>query len=102
MKTTPLIVALALLGASSLWASEKNSNKPPGKGLVKKENSIYTEAPHREKNVPLTGSYIKRDIRRNGVLTDGPHPVYVLDRRTIDLSGAADLSQVLMRTGFRR
>jgi hypothetical protein len=55
-----------------------------------------------EKNVVLTGSYIKRNVRRQGVVTDGPNPLYVVDRKTIDLSGAADLSQVLIRTGFRR
>jgi hypothetical protein len=75
----------------------------------KKDTAKTTQAPkkaatqnHVEKQVLLTGSYIKRDIRRNGLLTDGPNPVYVLDRSTIESSGASDLSQVLIRRGFHR
>jgi hypothetical protein len=102
MKTIPLILALAILTATGLRASEKTTTTKPPKGLVKRENSSPSPAMLEEKNVVLTGSYIKRNVRRQGVVTDGPNPLYVVDRKTIDLSGAADLSQVLIRTGFRR
>jgi|SRR5947207_12146476 len=102
MKTTRLIVALALLtmGTTSAWASAKTENKQT-KGL-KKVGSSQLVLPHKEKNVALTGSYIRRDVRRQGAVTNGPHPVYVIDQQSIDVTGAADLSQVLLRSGFRR
>ena len=50
--------------------------------------------------VELTGSYIKRTVRRNGKITDGPSQVVVLDREMIDRSGAGDLKQVLIRQGI--
>jgi hypothetical protein len=102
MKTIPLMLALTVLTTTSVWASEKTSNDKQTKGLVKREKPTPKSSMVEEKNALLTGSYIKRNVRRQGVVTDGPNPLYVLDRRTIDLSGAADLSQVLIRTGFRR
>jgi hypothetical protein len=100
MKTTPLIVALALITATatSVLGSEKNS---PKKANTKKAKAVKVTAPAQQK-VMLTGSYIKRDVHQNGLITDGPNPVYVLDRRSLDISGAATLSEVLIRTGFRR
>jgi hypothetical protein len=102
MKTIPLILALTVLTATGIWASEKTANDKQTKGLVKREKPRPNSSMVEEKNVLLTGSYIKQNVRRQGVVTDGPNPLYVLDRKTIDLSGAADLSQVLIRTGFRR
>ncbi len=102
MKSTPLIVALALFTATAVLAAEKTSNNKHPKGLVKRQKASPSSALLEEKNVALTGSYIKRNVRRQGVVTDGPLPVYVIDQKTIDLTGAADLSQVLVRSGFRR
>lgn len=99
MKTTALVCTLVVLGTSSVRASEKAGEDKRTKGLVKKPQASVIQ---KEKNVALTGSYIKRNVRRRGVVTDGPDPVFVLDRKAIDLSGASDLSQVLFRTGFRR
>jgi len=102
MKAIPLLCALVVLGTSSVRASEKTGEDKRTKGLVKKPQASAASVMQKEKNVALTGSYIKRNVRRQGVVTDGPDPVFVIDRRTIDLSGASDLSQVLFRTGFRR
>ena len=104
MKTTSYILALALLTATaaSVRAADKTSNPKQTKGLVKREKTLPNPALHEEKNVLLTGSYIKRNVRRQGLVTDGPNALYLLDQRTIDLSGAADLSQVLIRAGFHR
>ena len=104
MKTTPLIFALAVLTATAtgVRASDKTTNTTHAKGLVKKAKASPGPGLHMEKNVVLTGSYIKRDVRQHGVVTDGPNPVYVLDQRTIELTGGADLSQVLVHSGFRR
>jgi hypothetical protein len=104
MKTTTSILALALLTATAIGvhAADKTSNPKQTKGLVKREKTLPNPALHEEKNVLLTGSYIKRNVRRQGLVTDGPNALYLLDQRTIDLSGAADLSQVLIRSGFHR
>jgi len=97
-------IALAVLTATatSLQASDKTTETKKVKPAVKKAKADQHPGPYREKGAVLTGSYLKRDVKRQGVVTDGPNPVYVLDSRAIELSGAADLSQVLIRTGFRR
>ncbi len=104
MKPTSLIVALTLaLLTSSALATDKtkdaNTTKPP---VAQQPKNVRAKTPQRENQVALTGSYIKRDVRRNGVVTDGPNPVFVLDSQSIDTSGASDLSQLLIRRGFRR
>src|SRR6266478_5849969 len=48
-----------------------------------------------ETNV-LTGSYIKQKIRRQGMITDGANNVLVIDRNTIERSGASDVRQLLV------
>ncbi|HTL57823.1 MAG TPA: hypothetical protein VL361_19200 [Candidatus Limnocylindrales bacterium] len=103
MKTSSFLVALAVLAATaiSLQASDKTTDSKKSKATVKKKTDSYP-GPYKEKGVVLTGSYIKRDVKRQGTVTDGPNPVYVLDSKAIELTGAADLSQVLVRSGFRR
>ena len=52
---------------------------------------------HAEKQVELTGSYIKRAVRQDGLITDGPSQVVVIDRAMIERSGAQDLRQLLVQ-----
>ncbi len=98
MKTTSFLLALAItLGAASgALASDKKDSK----------QSKPTPAPKATQAQPqdtaLTGSHIKRKVKAQRVVINNPDPVYILDRQTIQTSGAADLSQVLIRTGFRR
>ena len=54
-------------------------------------------SPEEEKPVELTGSYIKRSVRQNGRITDGPFQVIVIDRAMIERSGAQDLRQLLVQ-----
>ena len=75
---------------------EKPANSQPAAKPKNAETGTVKE------NTALTGSYIKRDVKRSGVVTDGPNPVYVVDHDSIQTSGASDLSQVLLRRGFRR
>jgi len=105
MKKTPMMLALAMtLGAASgALAADKKDKQTKDKPA----NSQPAAKPKAEtgtvkENTALTGSYIKRDVKRSGVVTDGPNPVYVLDHNSIQTSGASDLSQVLLRRGFRR
>jgi hypothetical protein len=105
MKPISLLLALtfALAATSGAWAADQAKNAKPAKGAAARETkNVKSSAPQKEQQVALTGSYIKRDIRRNGIVTDGPNPVYLLDRQSIEVSGGADLSQVLLRSGFRR
>jgi len=102
-----LALAITLGAASGALADDKKQDKQTKDKPV--ANSAATAKPQTasntsqvKENTALTGSFIKRDVKRGGVVTDGPNPVYVLDHASIQTSGASDLSQVLLRRGFRR
>ena len=103
MKTTALIFAAAIALSSSAVAGDKTQEatktKPAPADKAKKTTVV---APQLEKNVAVTGSYIKRDVRRNGLVTDGSSPLYVLDNKAIQNTGAATLSELLIRRGMQR
>jgi hypothetical protein len=86
MKTIPMIAVAAWALAAISCSSTKSAR--------------YETA--ESQPVALTGSYIKQDVHKTGVITDGSNPVYVLDQNEIQNSGAGDLSEVLIRKGFRR
>ena len=109
MKTTALIFAAAIALSSSAVAGDKTQDatktKPapatkPAKPEKVKPTTVV--APELEKNVPVTGSYIKRDVRRNGLVTDGSSPLYVLDNKAIQNTGAATLGELLIRRNLQR
>ncbi len=105
MKTSALILALALGLALSAFAADKTKDSRKSKPASKegpKPSQVEASAPREEKNVTLTGSFIKRDIRRNGVVTDGPLAVYIIDNKAIRNSGATTVSELLMRKGLGR
>lgn len=54
------------------------------------------------KNVALTGSLLKRQVKRDGQITDAAAPVLVIDQKSIAKSGASDLRQLLTRQGVGR
>jgi hypothetical protein len=105
MKLASSPIALAILLGSSLCVlgadkpAETSKAAKPAK--VQKIKKTVKPAPGHEQ-VALTGSYIKRDVRRNGVVTDGPDRVYVLDSEAIRNSGAADLRELLVLRGLSR
>ena len=45
----------------------------------------------------ITGSYIPNKVRRNGPVPNTASPVYVIDRKAIDQTGASTVAQVLKR-----
>jgi hypothetical protein len=105
MKLASLAIALTILLSSSLFvlgadkpAAKSKTSKP---AKVEKAKKVAKPA-QRQESIALTGSYIKRDVRRNGVVTDGPDPVYVLDSEAIRNSGAADLRELLVFRGVNR
>jgi hypothetical protein len=95
------VFCLSLLVSASGLACEQSSC---GKAAAKKE-----KAPAKQKQTAtvtektaLTGTYIKRDVRRSGQITDGPNAVMVLDSETIRRSGASDVRELLVRRGAHR
>ena len=100
MKAQALIIALSITMVVAGGASAADEAKNAKKTKADKGKNAPL-ASQREK-VSLTGSYIKRDVRRDGQITDGPNPVIVIDRGTIQRSGAADLRQLLVRQGASR
>ncbi len=105
MKTSALILALALGLALSAFAADKTNSTRKAKPTTKekaKPAKVEAVSPQEEKNVTLTGSFIKRDIRRNGIVTDGPLAVYIIDNKAIRNSGATTVSELLMRKGLGR
>jgi hypothetical protein len=101
MKLTSSIVVVSILLTSALGglAAEKTNQAAPAKPVKVKAKPAKI---HKPEQVALTGSYIKRDIHRNGVVTDGSNPVVVLDQDMIRNSGAADLRQLLVVKGLSR
>jgi|ERR1051326_9073301 outer membrane receptor for monomeric catechols len=89
------VVLVGLVGAS---AGEGIKKAKTAKSSTTTQDRSGIQA---EKNIELTGSRIRRDVRRNGLITDGPHNVIVIDRATIDRSGASDLRQALAIQGIR-
>jgi hypothetical protein len=104
MIITSLACATLLLGvviARSEPDKTKSSQKlQPAKAA--KVADVRSQTDSSQTTSKLTGSYIKRTYRRNGQITDGPCQVVVIDRETIEHSGATDLRELLIRKGLRR
>ena len=98
MKTSTWIALLTFLLSSGVGAlaADKTAQAAPKQTAKAHAKRAKTR---RNGRVALTGSYIKQDIHRNGVVTDGPNPVVVLDNEAIRNSGAADLRQLLVLRG---
>ena len=102
MKRTSLalVMAITLCAASVGLASEKPKEAKDAKKPVAEKVKKLSKSEADSEKVLLTGSYIKQNIRRNGRITDGPSQVIVLDRATIERSGASDLRQLLAHQGI--
>ena len=117
MKPTSLLLAVSLSLAATLSALADQPSSPATKpdllakaSAAKKQKAkpVKKAAPKprpaatRTETVVLTGSYIPRQIHRNGIVTDGPDNVVVLDYSSIRESGGVDLPDVLFRKGLSR
>jgi hypothetical protein len=104
MKLTSLIVALTVVLASGLCAygSEKTKATPKDTKQVtsSKPEKTAPKTAQQPTQVAMTGSYMKRSVRENGLVTDGPSPVVVLNSDAIRNSGAADLRELLVFKGL--
>lgn len=103
MKTTSLLIALTIV-AGTAWsapAADQVTTPKTTKPVVVEKAKTKKATKHHHKQA-VTGSYIPRYFRESGVITDGPSPLYIINASAIARTGAADLSQALIRTGFRR
>ncbi len=99
MKDAKFILCLVslLVGLATAYAGGDAKQPQADKSTpatTKKAEGVRTEKP-----VVLTGSYLKRDVKRSGQITDGPSQVLVIDQKTIANSGASDLRQLLTQQG---
>jgi hypothetical protein len=104
MKTTSLTLLLSLAFAANLTtlAGEKQApDTRPAKAVPANCAQASRTRSAGSELVLLTGSYLKQDVRRDGRITDGANQVIIIDRKSIERSGASSLRQVLSRTGIR-
>jgi outer membrane receptor for Fe3+-dicitrate len=98
--TATLILAFASSVALASDKEAKDRKDTKASATAAKEKAKPTEAPKRQ--VVLTGSHIKRTVRKDGQVTDGPNSLTIIDQKAIEQSGAADVRQVLARqSSFR-
>jgi outer membrane receptor for Fe3+-dicitrate len=98
--TATLILAFASSSALASDKETKDAKDTKASATAAKEKAKPTEVPRRE--VVLTGSNIKRAVRKDGQVTDGPNSLTIIDRKAIERSGAVDVRQVLARqSAFR-
>lgn len=68
---------------------------------VKRQQSASVSTRNNKQGKPaataITGSYIKREVRQAGQITNGPYQVVVYDSESIRRSGASDLADFLKR-----
>jgi outer membrane receptor for Fe3+-dicitrate len=109
MKKTLLLATLTVaFASSSVLASDKEAKdgketKPTtATAAVKDKADKAKKGATQKQEVLLTGSNIKRPVRKDGQVTDGPNSVTVIDQKAIQRSGVADVRQVLLRqSSFR-
>jgi hypothetical protein len=99
-----LAVGLLALGVVSAGAADVPAKKAaPAKPKAVKTIVVRAVRPSTESTnkVEITGSYIKRQVNRNGRATDGPSNVLIIDSTDIHRTGGADLAAVLSRVRHR-
>jgi outer membrane cobalamin receptor len=102
MKTTLLTTILILAFASAALASDKDAKDTKAAAAAGKKEQGKTKPAVAKREVVLTGSNIKREVRRDGQVNDAPNSLSIIDRKAIERSGAADVRQLLSRqSAFR-
>jgi len=72
-----------------------------GFGCANEHNAVRSHSVDSTGKAPtqVTGSYIPRDINRNGPTTDGANNLRIIDESEIERSGGADANQTLRQLG---
>lgn len=107
MKTKTLaILTGALLVVASTALAGDNSDKKDSKSSTAAKNKDKKAQTAKEygatetyKGVKVTGSNVKQNIRKFGMITDNSSQLLVIDQTMIERSGATDLRQLLGKTG---
>jgi hypothetical protein len=101
-KSLAILIGVFVVVASTALAGD-NSDKKDSKSSTAKAKDKKTEKQSGNtetyKGVKVTGSNVKQDIRKNGMITDNTGQLLVIDQQTIEKSGAVDLKQLLNKTG---
>src|SRR5437016_3383011 len=102
MKAKILVLGLVAFFVSSMigMACEGPKNAKSAKKATSHYPIIVSSVT--EKNIELTGSRLKQTVHRSGRITDGASPVIVIDRQTIDHTGAMTARGVLSLEGSVR
>src|SRR5438552_720693 len=99
-KILPILTLTISLGiASQAAAADEAKGSKQAKPTPREKAKQAQPQTGGETNV-LTGSYIKQKVRRQGMITDGANNVLVIDRNTIEHSGASDVRQLLVHQGI--
>jgi hypothetical protein len=104
MKATSNLICAAAVLSFVLTASAEEKKAPtepakPAKSCCAKKQSTAKQS---SDQVVVTGSYIPRNIRTDGQITDGPYPVAVIDSDFIKRTGAQDITEALRKSGVGR
>src|SRR2546426_6710230 len=97
-----LALLITLFAAPTALAGDDAKAKDAKKtntSAVEKAKKTQPTSTEQKGGILLTGSPIKQNVSRTGRITDGMSQVIVLDRETIERSGASDLKQLLNRSG---
>ena len=94
--TAVFAAMLACASTGSAWAQPSNP--------VPKSKPFKMAKPKSAKHEQqvFTGSYIRRDIPRQGFIAATASPLMIIDRKQIERSGASSVSGVLRRCGAYR
>jgi len=93
--TSAVLILVAVAVADEKAASNSESTRQTG-GKAEGETGTSSKPAEESKQV-ITGSYIPHKVKRNGAIAKTTSPVYVIDRKMIDQTGATTVSQVLKR-----
>lgn len=96
VKSSSAIVLAALFGiASCLPAEAAPASKRAKKPTARAATTGAAQQPAPTGPEYLTGSNLKRPVKRADTISKGPNPVAYYDRSAIARSGAGDLTQFL-------
>ena len=91
-----MILAAAAVAEEKAAPNSQSTTKTSGTKDDKTKMSVPVQRAE-ESNRVITGSYIPHKVKRNGPIANTTSPVYVIDRKAIDQTGATTVAQVLRR-----
>jgi hypothetical protein len=88
---------VAGVSSASAWAQATASQTP-----TPKPSKVAKKQTAKREQMVFTGSLIKRDVPRHGLIAVTDSPLVVIDQKQIEQSGASTLVGVLKRYGTYR